>query len=80
MKSKTDGCHIQSQVTGKRCEGKVAEGACAAVFAAGEYETSIIQEKQDGLQTQQDLNDTTLNDIKLSEEKLKLNVRMNTTW
>lgn len=55
----------------------MAVGACAEAFAAGEYETSIIQEKQDGLQTQQDLNDTSQRDIKLSEEKLKLNVRMN---
>ncbi|XP_050989424.1 ankyrin repeat domain-containing protein 1 [Labeo rohita] len=61
---------VEELVTGKRAEGKVAESACAEVFAAGEYETSIIQEKQDGLQTQQDLNDT----IKPSEENLKLNV------
>ncbi len=80
MKSKPDECHVQSQVTGKRGEGKVSGGACAEVFGAGEYETSIIQEKQDGLQTQQDLNDTTQNDIKPCEENLKLNVRMNTTW
>lgn len=79
MKSKPDECHVQSQVTGKRGEGKVSEGACAEVFGAGEYETSIIQEKQDRLQTQQDLNDST-HDIKPCEENLKLNVRMNTTW
>lgn len=66
--------HVEELVTGKRGEGKVSGGACAEVFGAGEYETSIIQEKQDGLQTQQDLNDTTQNDIKPCEENLKLNV------
>ncbi|KAG1971941.1 ankyrin repeat domain-containing protein 1 [Pimephales promelas] len=67
---------VEELVTGKRGEGKLAGGACAETFAAGEYETSIIQEKQDGLQsqTQQDLNETSQKVIKQSEEKLKLNV------
>ncbi|XP_021328823.2 uncharacterized protein ankrd1a [Danio rerio] len=65
---------VEELVTGKRGEGRVGESACAEVFAAGEYETSIIQEKQDGIHTQQDLNDTTQNDTKPSELKPKLNV------
>uniref|UniRef100_A0A8C1CE85 Ankyrin repeat domain-containing protein 1 n=1 Tax=Cyprinus carpio carpio TaxID=630221 RepID=A0A8C1CE85_CYPCA len=65
---------VEELITGKRGEGKVPGGACAEVFTAGEYETSIIQEKKYGLQAQQDLNDTTQNDIKPSEQNLKLNV------
>uniref|UniRef100_A0A8C1JBT8 Ankyrin repeat domain-containing protein 1 n=1 Tax=Cyprinus carpio TaxID=7962 RepID=A0A8C1JBT8_CYPCA len=65
---------VEELITRKRGEGKVPGGACAEVFTAGEYETSIIQEKKYGLQAQQDLNDTTQNDIKPSEQNLKLNV------
>ncbi|XP_051502503.1 ankyrin repeat domain-containing protein 1-like [Myxocyprinus asiaticus] len=62
---------VEELVTGKRGEGKEAGDACAELFAAGEYETIIIQEKQDG---HQDLNATTQNDIKQSERNIKLNV------
>lgn len=46
---------------------------CAEVYAAGEYETTVNQEKQDGTHT--DLRTTDKNDISQNEHNLKLNVR-----
>ncbi|XP_026137181.1 ankyrin repeat domain-containing protein 1-like [Carassius auratus] len=65
---------VEELITRKRGEGKVPGGACTEVFSAGEYETGIIQEKRDRLQRQQDLSDTTQNDIKPSKQNMKLNV------
>ncbi|XP_051578457.1 ankyrin repeat domain-containing protein 1-like [Myxocyprinus asiaticus] len=62
---------VEELVTGKRGEGKWAGDACTELFASGEYETTIIQEKQDG---HQELNATTKNDIKQNEHNIKLNV------
>ncbi|XP_076835007.1 uncharacterized protein ankrd1a [Brachyhypopomus gauderio] len=42
---------VEDLVTGKRCEGKEVGGACAEVYAAGEYEATVNCEKQDGTQT-----------------------------
>ncbi|TRY99603.1 hypothetical protein DNTS_007914 [Danionella cerebrum] len=68
---------VEELVTGKRGEGKDGGSACAetpiCAEISGEYERSIIQEKQDGIQTQ-DLNNSTQNDSKPSEQNLKLNI------
>ncbi|XP_056624218.1 ankyrin repeat domain-containing protein 1 isoform X2 [Triplophysa dalaica] len=65
---------VEDLITGKRGEGKEEGCACAEVFLAGEYETTIIQEKQDGLPIQKDPKETSQNDIKQCEQSFKLNV------
>ncbi|XP_065111309.1 uncharacterized protein ankrd1a [Paramisgurnus dabryanus] len=65
---------VEELVTGKKSEGKRTGEGCAEVFPTGEYETTIIQEKQDGVQTHKDPNETIQNDIRQSEQNIKLNV------
>ncbi|KAI4875270.1 hypothetical protein NFI96_002862 [Prochilodus magdalenae] len=60
------------EVTGKRCEGKETGGACAEVYAAGEYETAVNREKQDGFSIRADL--STADSNRQNEDNLTLNI------
>ncbi|KAL2083349.1 hypothetical protein ACEWY4_021122 [Coilia grayii] len=62
---------VEELVTGKRCDGKDSDGACADVCAVGEYEASIHQEKQDGVRSQTEKGITTGSDVTLNELNLK---------
>ncbi|XP_062375643.1 ankyrin repeat domain-containing protein 1 [Sardina pilchardus] len=65
---------VEELVTGKRCDGKDTGGACADVYATGEYEASIHQEKQDGVRSQTKQGATPGNDITQNELNLKIDI------
>uniref|UniRef100_A0A3B4DS42 Ankyrin repeat domain-containing protein 1 n=1 Tax=Pygocentrus nattereri TaxID=42514 RepID=A0A3B4DS42_PYGNA len=58
------------KVMGKRCEGEEAGGACAEVYGAGEYESAVNREKQDGFSAHTDLSSANSQD----EDNLALNI------
>ncbi|XP_012685294.1 ankyrin repeat domain-containing protein 1 [Clupea harengus] len=62
---------VEELVTGKRCDGKNAGEACAEVYAVGEYEASIHQEKQDGVRSETKQGTTPRNDVAHIELNLK---------
>ncbi|KAL7861422.1 hypothetical protein SRHO_G00128630 [Serrasalmus rhombeus] len=61
---------VEDLVTGKRCEGEEAGGACAEVYGAGEYESAVNREKQDGFSTHTDLSSANSQ----NEDNLALNI------
>lgn len=65
---------VSLQVTGKRCDGKETGGACADVYAAGEYEASIHQEKQDGVRSQAKRGATPGNEATQNDLNLKVSI------
>ncbi|XP_030643345.1 ankyrin repeat domain-containing protein 1 [Chanos chanos] len=66
---------VEELVTGKRCEGKETGDRRAEVYAVGEYESSVNNEKQDDLRTHKELSATCKSDnITENDLNITLNV------